>query len=386
MLDRRRCKLYAGFAAVLVFALLLFAYFGDGIRSTSSEKIVTHFKTNSFPVDVVDRRYDIDIETEDVLVFLHIQKTGGSVFGRHLVRDLDLASPCVCYKGRKRCDCLTANKRLWLFSRYSMGWLCGLHADWTELQDCVESAMNRKEGPKRNRRYHYITILRNPISRYISEWKHVSRGATWKSALLKCNGKEATLEELPFCYDYESTWSGVTLDDFIGCEHNLASNRQTRMLANLSKINCYNKTGMDPITRDKLMLESAKENLKKFSFFGIVEFQRNSQELFEYTFNLKFLEDFTQYNVTHSSKVNVSKKQYQAISKLNKLDEELYQYAKDLFLQRVRKMQSDLNVDRHNLTSYEKDTYGGPDSFEAYDEEVEDEDDDYYSSSKMEGN
>jgi hypothetical protein len=35
---------------------------------------------------------------------------------------------------------------MWLFSRYSTGWRCGLHADWTELKDCVAEYLNDKEG------------------------------------------------------------------------------------------------------------------------------------------------------------------------------------------------------------------------------------------------
>ena len=50
-------------------------------------------------------------------------------------------------------------------------------------------------------RYLYITILRDPYHRFISEWKHVQRGATWMSAQLKCNGRQATLAEVPFCYE-----------------------------------------------------------------------------------------------------------------------------------------------------------------------------------------
>ena len=34
--------------------------------------------------------------SSDVIVFLHMQKTGGTTFGRHLVVDLDVGSPCVC--------------------------------------------------------------------------------------------------------------------------------------------------------------------------------------------------------------------------------------------------------------------------------------------------
>lgn len=50
-------------------------------------------------------------------------------------------------------------------------------------------------------RYLYITILRDPYFRYVSEWKHVHRGSTWMAAQLKCNGRQASLDEVPFCYD-----------------------------------------------------------------------------------------------------------------------------------------------------------------------------------------
>ena len=107
----------------------------------------------------LDRNFKFTIEGRDVLVFLHIQKTGGTTFGRHLVRNIDVKIPCQCYTERKRCDCENSNHYIWLFSRYSTGWVCGLHADWTELQSCVDSALDRKEGVSRNRRYRYYQSL-----------------------------------------------------------------------------------------------------------------------------------------------------------------------------------------------------------------------------------
>lgn len=41
----------------------------------------------------------------DVLVILHIQKTGGTSFEKHIVQDLVIEKPCVCWKKRKRCKC-----------------------------------------------------------------------------------------------------------------------------------------------------------------------------------------------------------------------------------------------------------------------------------------
>ena len=49
-------------------------------------------------------------------------------------------------------------------------------------------------------RYLYITVLRDPVERFLSEWKHVKRGGTWRTALLMCNHKSATLDEVPFCF------------------------------------------------------------------------------------------------------------------------------------------------------------------------------------------
>ena len=122
----------------------------------------------------------------------------------------------------------------------------------------------------------------------------------------------------------------------MACEHNLAFNRQTRMLANLSKVHCYNTSGTSPAQRDRLLLQSAKENLLQLAFFGLVELQTYTQFLFQHTLNLTFLRDFVQHNATHSSKHRVSAEETRRMAELNHLDIELYQFAKDLFLQRVR--------------------------------------------------
>jgi len=103
--------------------------------------------------DVLNENFQFDMNAHDVMVFLHIQKTGGTSFGRHLVRDLDLQRPCTCQRKKKRCYCFRPNRNEnWLFSRYSTGWKCGLHADWTELTSCVDSELDKNEGDKVKRR------------------------------------------------------------------------------------------------------------------------------------------------------------------------------------------------------------------------------------------
>lgn len=64
----------------------------------------------------------------------------------------------------------------------------------------MDQELDKNEGETAKRRYFYITLLREPISRYLSEWRHVQRGATWKNSRHWCLGRQATTEELPACY------------------------------------------------------------------------------------------------------------------------------------------------------------------------------------------
>ncbi|KAK9537660.1 hypothetical protein VZT92_005258 [Zoarces viviparus] len=185
------------------------------------------------------------------------------------------------------------------------------------------------------RNFYYITMLRDPVSRYLSEWKHVQRGATWKTALHMCDGRSPTQDELPTCYNGDD-WSGVTLIDFMNCPSNLANNRQVRMLADLSLVGCYNLSSMNESQRNHILLSSAMSNLKNMAFYGLTEFQRKTQYLFERTFSLRFIAAFTQINSTRAANVDLSEPVRRRIEELNYLDVQLYDYAKDLFLQRFQ--------------------------------------------------
>lgn len=144
------------------FMLILYQYvapgainFGSPAHGYLPEEDMTIFPTPDphyvkkyyFPVKDLERSVDFEIKGEDVIVFLHIQKTGGTTFGRHLVQNVRLEVPCDCRPGQKKCTCYRPNrKETWLFSRFSTGWSCGLHADWTELTNCVPGVLNRKES------------------------------------------------------------------------------------------------------------------------------------------------------------------------------------------------------------------------------------------------
>ncbi|CAD5112939.1 DgyrCDS2146 [Dimorphilus gyrociliatus] len=289
-------------------------------------------------------KYNLLENEEYVLVFLHIQKTGGSYFGRQLVKSLLMRKPCKCVPGRKRCSCLHKGNN-WIFSRFSTGWACGLHADWTELHECIDKKMNRIERKRRKRRplhpnirYLYITNIREPVKRYLSEWKHTQRGATWKEATLSCQGKKYR-NLIPKCYKGQN-WKRASLKEFCSCPYNLANNRQTRMLSNLSLIECYNSS-LPVNVQEEIMYNSAKKNLQELAFFALTEYLVESQFLFERTFKTKFLINFVTSNETKADTIELSKGELRLVRLVNKLDVKLYKFAKKLFFKRYNAAKKD---------------------------------------------
>eukprot|EP00800_Vazella_pourtalesii_P009712 TRINITY_DN2447_c0_g1_i1.p1 TRINITY_DN2447_c0_g1~~TRINITY_DN2447_c0_g1_i1.p1 ORF type:complete len:147 (+),score=18.22 TRINITY_DN2447_c0_g1_i1:470-910(+) len=129
-------------------------------------------------------------------------------------------------------------------------------------------------------------------------------------------------------------WTGVTLEEFMECELNPATNRMTRMLADMTNISCNADLLNNKQRSDELMLESAKYNLRTFAYFGLTEFQRESQDIFEKTFKVSFSKEFGQQE-TNASKMNLTSATLTRIQEINHLDVALYRWAKDLFLSRV---------------------------------------------------
>jgi len=100
----------------------------------------------------------------------------------------------------------------------------------------VDQELDKNEGETAKRRYFYITLLRSPIPRYLSEFRHVQRGATWKNSRHHCLGRAPTPKELSPCYSGEN-WMDVPLDDFASCESNLGSSQESFEFT--AKLNIY---------------------------------------------------------------------------------------------------------------------------------------------------
>lgn len=297
----------------------------------------------------------------DTLVFLHIQKSGGSYFLQKFY-SLDVGEPCQIRRTRKLLKEASWCPRprdspyndTWIFATKTFGWVCGVHPTWTELRNCVPSFMNAHFGES-SRRYLYVTILRHPVARFASEYLHVKRGATWFYQH-KCQDQKMTPELVPPCYEgyYEhQSWPDLTFEKFISCPYNQAINRQTRMIADLTLVDCYKHARNSTKSHDDAMLASAKRNLQQyFAGFAINEYLVESQVLLEHQLGKKITDPF----MTKSSGKKKSgdlvtyifkkKELYDKIAELNHLDMQLYQYAVELFASRLTELGIKLNKNK----------------------------------------
>ena len=98
-----------------------------------------------------------------------------------------------------------------------------------------------------------------------------------------------------------SNWTGVSLDEFLSCRHNLAHDRQTRMLADLAPLGCYNSSVLPPVLRRRLLLRSAAANLRQMAFFGLTERLDDTAALFQHRFGVRFDADLRQNHQLHTT-------------------------------------------------------------------------------------
>ena len=253
---------------------------------------------------------------------------------------------CVFVSKRKYYDCRLTQREfkrnVEVFWHLNERFKCDIHAGYAELINCM------KKDTRRFGKIHFLTVLRNPQERYISEFEHVKRGATWLKSIRSCLEQDIYSKT---CYNKTKNWSSANITEFLRCEYNLANNRQVRMLANYNKLGCnklkcWLKTSNCSVEEkwqyDHELLESAKETLSSFSFFGLTEYQLLSFQLFEKTFEykLRFSSSFPEQIESLGLKLLESEyKDFKnQINENNHLDIEFYEFAKKLFFQRVYNM------------------------------------------------
>ena len=248
-----------------------------------------------------------------------------------------------CKFKRKRYECLKISRRYsFYWDRYSITH-CDIHAPYSELARCVSTKIHYSKG-----KAHFFTLIRNPVNRYISEFYHVQRGATWSKSVRKCSDQAIYKNK---CYR-KNDWKNVTWEEYTSCKYNLGNNRQVRMLADYNEMGCKVLkclTGEcnheETYNNERKLLESAKKTLSEMIFFGITEYQELTQYLFEKTYDsiFKFSKPLEKSNNVIGE--NLKNHVFTSDAKrLNKLDLELYDYAVKLFLQRVNNFKKKDNM------------------------------------------
>ncbi|CAL4060710.1 unnamed protein product, partial [Meganyctiphanes norvegica] len=248
--------------------------------------------------DITHQDFQFDIRGHDVIVFLHIQKTGGTTFGRHLVKDLDLERGCECHrKSKKRCTCLRPgpnSDETWLFSRYSTGWKCGLHADWTELTSgCVDDIMDEIDDHEIKRRYFGLAFLGNSIRKCLNPkiFVYLNKNVSYKTIEMINMTKHSYPYDIIKCSEINN-WQIMFSNYKIHCDKYFITFKALKKLTDLT----YPKTIMQIIDRKKCFFLDIKE-LKKYdmSFLGLTLFQAVSKLILNSAIDFEFKNSLISY-------------------------------------------------------------------------------------------
>ena len=305
--------------------------------------------TTRAPTSVKGVQIPFDPYGTDTMVYIHIQKTGGSEFLEHLVTaqiplervtlsndsgkvpspEPNSQSIQLCRTnptgGWKRSGGYLGNGSdvfinhelcprdweypkgdTWLVSEKTTAWNCGVHAIYTDFKRCLRNSAtfnhiawkkyrDRVTRLSQCNRFHYVVLLRHPLLRYISEYLHVSRGACWAREEVCRNKINNYRSRRQFrCPEHflckkdivEKFSVNLTLEKFSRCKGGWSVNRMTLALADHDVATCSDRTKYSREERDQLLLASAKSNLRKFSYFGLNEFIVDSGTLFERTFGI----------------------------------------------------------------------------------------------------
>ncbi len=342
--------------------------------------VITSFRGNKEELILVNQTHEpvlnlhyggmvYNSTNKHIVVFIHIQKTGGSAFLGHLTSAVTMEGVPMCSLPSASLKAKLNRKKdfvicplgvkadmnfnnlpeMWLASERTYGWICGAHPFLSEMESCLNRYLTVNYG-ENDRLYHFITMLRHPVTRYVSEFLHVSRGAKWFN---KHNCKGQTMDKyIPPCYIgyYDGySWENVTFDKFIHCPYNWANNRQTIMITNLSDVDCLDVRTVRNTRTDDVLLENAKANLKKMAFFGLSEYFIESCILFEKQFNLKFDIPCRQkkteklHSTTLLRSIWSNRTLHNTIVRTNHLDMQLYDFALRLFTTRLKKYKISIN-------------------------------------------
>jgi hypothetical protein len=163
---------------------------------------------------------------QHTLVFFHIQKTSGTNFDLDLIDKLEMTHTNeqtgkitrrkVCERfdwkyGIKVSYCRRPDRKqhsLYLSWHTDFGWSCGLHPGLSDLKQCVfKRKYKNADLTVTNEDFFFVSMLREPILRFVSEWGHVFKtGSAWLYELKPISEDQKCLtseNKRPFCFAFE---------------------------------------------------------------------------------------------------------------------------------------------------------------------------------------
>lgn len=199
-----------------------------------------------------------------------------------------------------------------------------------------------------------LTMLRDPVQRTISFYDHMKLERArndWvhENFLSSTDTLNSALQDpkkIPVFTSYQVRHLAVDLDIRSLAQY-YKLNKETFFIDSLHEF-------VHPNISDKRLLQIAKQRISKFSFFGIVENFEESLFLLYYTFGWKPIRSIWNLMVApHKTTVHgIDEKTMKIIKECTKIDQELYEYVKELFEQRFSQMVNDLK-ERYYESSFD---------------------------------
>jgi uncharacterized protein (DUF2344 family) len=350
MIKSQRLFLYA-IIYTMLFIISLFWLTTRIVNMPTTKSSIKIIKQNS----KVSKCKQFDMN-KHLLVFLKIPKTGTLKLTQQIQKNFSYRNDSKSTKWKKGChqslnrsheyDCFKPSRQndkldQWFFNFnhhiYERSNI-KIHSSYNKLIKILNDESILLDLTSRGNKIFYFTRIRNPIDRYISEWQFYVQDQRWE---LVINSDLYCKESVKYCFQSENKKINITLEKMLTCD--LSKNRQTMMLAlyDFDKNKCH----LQNLT-DSNLLERAKSGLDSLFTFGLTEYQKESSELLFKTMSCtsdinktiyKFDEEVTQdETVAEKTRKSIQAHLIEKIKEINKLDVQLYDYAKEIFFKRLK--------------------------------------------------
>ena len=243
----------------------------------------------------MDQNLKWNLKDKECIYFLHIPKTAGTTFYSAIQKHFSPKNTLIL---NDEGDEINEYFQSTPMDEREHLKFCRQHVDYSYYQYF-------------SRKLVYITMLRNPIARVQSFYKHVLRVKDHK-------------------YHARVVEQNIDMFDFATkIATNDVSNKQVKMLVGGKAKEQRRLSALD-------LLEIAKMRLHEFAFFGLTERFDVSMQLLAYTFGWETLAYISKNQAPQPNLISdLTQREMDVLREKNVLDLELYDYATKLFEQRV---------------------------------------------------